>query len=154
MRNNLAAIAAIAIVVVAGTLGACSPTMENRGNLPTAELLSQIRPGTQGKDDIGALLGSPSSTSLFGEETWYYISSREEKVAFLRPTELERKVVAIRFGSDGKVRDVRTYGLEDGREVSPVDRETPSAGNDVTILQQFLGNVGRFNKDKARGNKI
>lgn len=131
-------------------LAACSGDVDNRGNLPTADLLTQIKPGSQTKDDIGALLGSPSSTALFGDETWYYISSREQKFAFLAPVETERKIVAISFGGNGVVKEVKTYGLEDGHDVNPVSRETPTAGNDMTILQQLLGNVGRFNKDKTR----
>ena len=26
-----------------------------------------------------------------------------------------------------------------------VDRETPTSGNEMSVLEQFLGNIGRFN---------
>ena len=34
-------------------------------------------------------------------------------------------------------------GLEDGQRVSMNDRETPTRGRQLTILEQLLGNVGR-----------
>lgn len=33
-----------------------------------------------------------------------------------------------------------------GRELDIVDRETPTPGKDESILQQMLGNLGRFRK--------
>ena len=34
--------------------------------------------------------------------------------------------------------------MEDTQEVVPVARETPTAGDDVTIMKQLFGNLGRF----------
>lgn len=34
-----------------------------------------------------------------------------------------------------------------GREIDIVDRETPTPGKDETILQQMLGNLGRFKNE-------
>jgi len=32
-------------------------------------------------------------------------------------------------------------------EIAPVDRETPTLGNEPGFIQIFFGNLGRFNKD-------
>ena len=40
---------------------------------------------------------------------------------------------------------VDRHGLERGHEVTLVDRETPTAGSELTALEQFIGNIGRFN---------
>ena len=34
-------------------------------------------------------------------------------------------------------------GLDDGQDVAMSDRETPTRGRELTILEQLLGNVGR-----------
>ena len=60
--------------------------------------------------------------------------------------------VAIDFDSAGRVSDVRRYGLDDGREIQPVDRATPTKGREVTLLQQLFGNIGRFN-DRTTNRK-
>ncbi|MFN3077933.1 MAG: outer membrane protein assembly factor BamE [Alphaproteobacteria bacterium] len=152
VSNGLLAVGGrfLRVVAVVAVFSACSPIVDSRGNLPTQDLLSQIRVGVQAKDDVAALLGTASSISVFGDETWYYISSKEERYAFFRPVEIERKVVAILFDKRGIVSEIKTYGPEDRRDISLVDRKTPTAGTEMTVLQQILGNVGRFSKEKDK----
>jgi outer membrane protein assembly factor BamE (lipoprotein component of BamABCDE complex) len=58
---------------------------------------------------------------------------------------VEQEVLAIVFDSQNIVQDMKIYGLENGRLVQMVDRITPTHGNDLTLVQQVLGNLGRFN---------
>ena len=39
---------------------------------------------------------------------------------------------------------VKIYGLEDARKIEIVERVTPTAGKEFTILRQLFGNIGRF----------
>jgi len=56
----------------------------------------------------------------------------------------QRTVTEITFAEgDEKVANVRTLGLEDGRQIAMERRETPTRGRQLTILEQLLGNVGR-----------
>lgn len=128
-------------------LAACSPVIDTRGNLPPAARLSQLKPGEQTREDVAQLLGTPATVSTFGDPVWYYISYRTETSAFFKPEELDRKVLAIEFDTRGYLKDVRQLGLSDGRELQMVDRETPTAGKDLTVLQQMFGNLGRFSKE-------
>ncbi len=131
-----------AVMLVAAS--ACAPNVATRGNLPDPDKLAEIVPGEATRDDVAALLGSPSSAATFGEEIWYYIAARIETVAFNEPEVIDQQVVAIRFSEDGLVTAIDTYGMDDARAVEIVDRVTPTSGKEVTILQQLLGNVGRF----------
>jgi outer membrane protein assembly factor BamE (lipoprotein component of BamABCDE complex) len=129
---------------------ACEPIVDMRGNLPNEEQLALIKPGDVGKDDVQSMLGTPSSVAVFDDETWYYISARNEQTAFLKPKETDRKVVAISFDKGtGMVKEVRQLGMKDGKTIKPVERTTPTAGNEMTFLEQLFGNVGRFS-DKTR----
>lgn len=144
---------------VALALTACAPTLDTRGNIAEADRLKQIRPGVSTRDDVAALLGTPSSTGTFDPNTWYYIGQRTEKTAFFRPDVVERKVVTVRFDASGTVREVEQHGAEDGHEVAVVDRETPTAGRELGFFEQILGNVGRFsgrgrNAPGARSGRI
>lgn len=130
-------------------LAACAADVAPRGNEPPAELLAQVKPGEQTRGDVRALLGSPSTTSAFGDETWYYISAQTTQWGFQATKELQRQVVAISFDERGVVKDVRTMDENAGRDVEIVERTTPTPGKDETIIQQLLGNLGRFNKDAA-----
>ena len=95
------------------------------------------------------MFGSPSSVSTFGNENWYYISERTETTAFYAPEVVDRKVVVISFDDKGVVRDFASLGLEDGRIIELVERKTPTAGNEITFLQQLFGNLGRFEGEGA-----
>jgi outer membrane protein assembly factor BamE (lipoprotein component of BamABCDE complex) len=103
---------------------------------------------------VAEVLGTPSTISAFGDPTWYYVSYRTETVAFFSPKEVERTVLAIDFDERGTVKGVRTLGLEDGQAVSFAERETPTAGKELNLLQQFLGNVGRFSNDGPGEGRI
>jgi outer membrane protein assembly factor BamE (lipoprotein component of BamABCDE complex) len=137
---------------VAAALAACTPIVELRGNLPTPEALAQIKPGETTQDEVMTLLGTPSTTMTYGGEEWHYISSKTEYVAFLAPVEKERTVISIAFDLDGKVKTMDRRGLKDGKAVETVSRETPSAGKEMSVIEQLVGNVGRFKKD-AEGKK-
>jgi outer membrane protein assembly factor BamE (lipoprotein component of BamABCDE complex) len=144
--------AVLGLVTVLGVgLGACAADISARGNEPTRERLSQIEPGKQSRADVAALLGTPSTTATFDGDTWYYISAQTKRYAVFEREELERRVIAISFGDDGRVSEVRELGLADGRDVDVVQRETPTLGNELSIIEQLLGNLGRFEGDGGGG---
>lgn len=129
-------------LVVAG----CTPITATRGHMVAPELVSQLRPGVSRQDDVLSLLGSPSTTGTFDDRVWYYIGQHTAQRGIFAPEVTDRRIVAIRFDERGVVTEVEEYGLEHGREVEIVDRTTPTAGRDLTFLQQILGNLGRFNR--------
>lgn len=137
--------------VVLGLLAAvgCTPIVDARGNLPAPERLAQIKPGEQTRDEVAHILGTPSTLSAFGDPVWYYVSYRTETVGLFAPEEVDRKIVAVEFDDNGYVKDLETYGLTDGKKVEFVERETPTAGKQMSVLQQFFGNIGRFQTDSA-----
>ena len=50
----------------------------------------------------------------------------------------------------GRVRDIKQYELKDGKEVDMVARKTPTSGKELTVLEQILGNVGKFSAPKKQ----
>jgi len=136
----------LGIAAVAFALTACTGRVNTRGNLPDPERIAEIKVGQHSRQDVADILGSPSSTAIFDRETWYYISKRTKTVAFFEPDLQERQVLVLRFDKNGVVSNVETLGIEDGRRIQPVERETPTAGNTLGFFEQILGNLGRFNK--------
>ena len=133
-------------LVMCVALVACAPRLDTRGNLPDPDQLSKIKPGEHTRIQVAEILGSPSNISTFDLETWYYVSQRTETTAFFEPDVKTRQVVILRFDKGGTLADIRTIGLEEGRDILPVERETPTSGNEMTIIEQILGNLGKFNK--------
>ena len=125
-------------------LPACGNNVQVHGNLPDPELVAELQPGADRREDVAELLGSPSTVSTFEDSRWYYIGQKTSQFAFMRPEVLERSILVVSFDGAGRVDRTRTYTLEDGRDIDPVSRITATEGRDLTVLQQLLGNIGRF----------
>ena len=138
--------AALGLALAASGLTACSPTVDQRGNLPEPDKLAEIRPGATTRDEVAKILGTPSSTAVFDNKTWYYISRRTKQVAFFNPDVVDQQVYIVNFDERGVVRAVDHRDLKDGQEIEPAPGATPAPGRELTFLEQVIGNVGRFNK--------
>jgi outer membrane protein assembly factor BamE (lipoprotein component of BamABCDE complex) len=117
--------------------------MIQRGNRISPDQLGGIVPGVQTRQDVQALLGSPTQTSTFGDPVWYYISSVTRQRPGQQLAVSDQQTVVVEFDSAGVVQGVRTLGEDDTRQVAMVPRETPTPGNDRTLMQALFGNVGR-----------
>ena len=130
--------------ILALGLGACAKDIRVRGNIPDSEVVSKINPGIHSRIDIQSLLGSPSTVSTFQDSKWYYIGQKSTQFAFFEQEVLERTVLVVSFDAAGLVVTTQTYALKDGQPIDPVDRITPTEGRDLSILQQLLGNIGKY----------
>lgn len=137
-----------AIFLAAGST-ACVPTVDQRGHLPEADQMAQIHPGNTTRDQVAKILGTPSSTGVFNDKSWYYISRKTKQVAFFDPDVLDQQVYVVNFDDKGVVRSVDHKDLKDGRDIDPAPGATPAPGRELTFLEQVLGNLGRFNKSSS-----
>ena len=123
-------------------LAACTPDVVHHGYLPRKGDFEKIHEGMT-KAEVESILGSPSTTATvdIDGDSYYYISSVTKQTAFFKPEIVDRKVFAIRFDRDGRVKSFALYGLEDGQIVNISDRTTPTPGREMTILQQIFSNL-------------
>ena len=134
------------LALVAGTLVGCGPNVAQRGNLPDADRIAQIQPGTTTRDQVVKILGTPSSTGVFDDSSWYYISRATRQLAFFNPNVLDQQVYVINFDGRGVVASIDHKDLKDARDIEPVPGATPAPGRELTFLEQIIGNMGRFNR--------
>ena len=152
MRLRRAAIAA-AVIASAAVVSACNPTLRSHGfRYPDGDV-PELTVGEDTQSRVLATLGTPSTRGMFEDDTWYYISATREYLAYLRPDTRERRVIALRFDEEGVLAEKVEYGLEDGRVVAFVDRETPTRGRELTLIEQLLGNVGRLPSEQFGGEQ-
>ena len=134
------------IISAPAAIASCSPSVEQRGNLPSPDKVSEIRAGSTTKEEVAKILGTPSSVSVFNnDKSWYYISRRTAQTAFFDPDVLDQQVYVVSFDDQGGVKVVDQKVLQDGVEVTPVARATPAPGRELSFLEQLLGNLGKFN---------
>lgn len=149
-RVRAVAARSAALVLIVGLAG-CSEELIVRGNMPDPEATATIHPGETTREEVAALLGSPSTISSFQDDVWYYIGQKQEQVAFFEPDVLERSIFVVTFDEGDTVQQTKLYTLEDGRVIDPVSRETPTEGRELTVLQQLFGNLGKFPSSKLEG---
>jgi len=140
---------ALAPFAIALTLAGCSQPIDSRGNDPDAHAMATIKPGVTDKASVTKLLGSPSSVATFDPNTWYYISQKTQEIAFFKPELKDEKVVSIAFDDKGVVQRVALLGMRQHEEVEPNPDATPAPGREFTILEQLIGNFGRFSAPQA-----
>ncbi len=132
------------LAAAAIALAGCGPQVDLRGNAPDKATLGKIQPGVTDKATVTALLGSPSTVAQFDDNTWYYISQRTKDLAFFKPELLDQRVVTITFDDKGLVKKIAYLGLKDHRNIEPNPNATPAPGHEFTLLEQLIGNFGRF----------
>lgn len=145
------------LFLVLALSAACVKTPKQSGYVfdPRAIEALQESPSSLTKAEVLSRLGSPSSTSEYGDETWYYISTKAERVAFLRPKILERRVVAVVFQADGSVKEVKEMDANDAKNVQFAKDFTPTEGHDLGVMEQLFGNIGKFNgASNDRGGRL
>jgi outer membrane protein assembly factor BamE (lipoprotein component of BamABCDE complex) len=124
-------------------LSACAADITKHGHIFADEEIAQIKPGMS-RDQVVLALGTPDTKSTVGQEAYYYISTTTKRsAAFLSPSVTDRKVVAVYFDKKDSVARVGHYGLQDGKVVDFVKRETPSKGSEDSLLKELFRNIGR-----------
>ncbi len=97
------------------------------------------------RSDVLRTLGSPTTQSTFNPDIWYYIGQETEKRGILDPKVIEERIVMVRFHPETGI--VETVEDIDNERINiPIARDkTKTHGNEISALQQMLGNLGKFN---------
>ena len=132
-------------------LGACTPTETVRGDMLQDYQLATVQVGSDTQADVVREIGSPTTVAPFDDKTWYYIGQDTKKYGPLDPKIVKERVIRVVFDDQGKVAEVRD--VTHLRDPVPYSRDkTPTSGNQITLPQQLLGNLGKFN-NAAEGSK-
>lgn len=136
------------VAILASAIGGCTHKVSYHGYVVSQEALSQVPVGSS-QEQVLLSLGTPSTTSTVGGETFFYISSRIEERAFFRPKTTDRRILAVHFDDQRQVERIAEYGLQDGQVFDFVSRTTPTGGAQINLIRQLLGNVARANPAAA-----
>ena len=126
-------------------LTSCSVETEEHGKRIGKDLLDKIVPGSTQKQQVLSILGAPSTENDFGNKAWFYIASNNRKTALFGDKLLSRSIIKIMFNDKNTVTKITMLTEKDQKPVEHSQNKTPTAGQEIGILQQLLGNVGRFN---------
>ncbi len=123
---------------------ACSSDLfiSHNGDVPDERYMKQLRIG-QTKEEVLQLLGDPSLVTGLSDDHWIYMSSTIRRIAFEKPTEIERDIVAITF-KDNKVSKIDKRTLEDANKISIDKDETKATEREQGFFRKYFGGVGQY----------
>lgn len=110
----------------------------SEGYVIDSKALETIPVGSS-RDQVLLALGSPSTTAMYDNEVFYYISqTRYRGAQFMKPKVIDRRILAIYFDGRGQVKKIANYGLQDGKLFDFASRTTPTGGKDQPFLSQLI----------------
>ncbi len=129
---------------LATSLAGCANETFMRGYLLDEQALASIKPGMDAQQVLQTM-GTPSTVSTVGNQTWYYISEKMHvNFQFMGPKLVDRRVVAINFTKNLKVEKIANYGLQDGVVFDFLSRTTPTSGTELSLIRQLLRATGQL----------
>ena len=114
--------------------------------------MDKLEVGTQSREDVQRLIGSPSAVATFNPNVWYYITEKQEWWGPSKPWIVDQAVIQITFNEGGRVTNIKYYDKNDAQNITMVARITPTSGKELTVLEQILGNVGKFSGPRQQTN--
>ena len=135
--------ALFAVAVALASIGACSPSVYHQGFQAVDVRPADVKVGEDTRSTVLSKLGSPTATSTFDKDLWFYMSQLRSQTSFYQPKTIQREVVAISFDHDTEqVKSVDKYTIRDGRVIAYNTHETPTRGREMTVLEQLVGSIG------------
>lgn len=122
------------------------------GNMPTSERVDHIKVGMS-KTEVENVIGVPSNVISLDKDTWIYMSSEMEQIAFFDPKEVKRDLLVIKFDKYDQVDDIKRMTKADGREISIDETRTQSVGKKQGFFEKYFGGVGQYSPIGATGNR-
>jgi outer membrane protein assembly factor BamE (lipoprotein component of BamABCDE complex) len=140
------------VLLLAAGLSACSPTIATRGNMISAAKFQQVKPQTSSRADVLQAWGPPTTTSPFDPNVWYYIGETTAQAGIFEPEVQKRRMIRVKFdtGNNDTVVEVADLDPKQAQNIDIVSRTTPTAGKEFTAVQQFVGNLGKFNQEAPK----
>lgn len=139
------------ISVFASLLASCAQPIEIQGNRITLKTFNAIKPGKTTQQQVLEQLGNPVITQYYGPRSWIYVESKSQKTVLSGQKLLDRTVVRVSFNKKGIATSVDIIPFNKDLKPKIATRKTPTAGQEITVFQQLIGNFGRFDSKNDQG---
>lgn len=95
-------------------------------------------------------LGTPNLVPEYSPNVWYYVYTKTTKNNWTLPKLIEQRIVKVTFNNSRRVSNVSVIENGFDNNVGMASAITPTPGTEQSQVQEFVKNIGRFNK---YGNK-
>ncbi len=126
-------------------LSGCQIKSNHGRQIPDDEI-HKMRTSGATKEDIIGKFGTPTVSSLYGQESWFYISRKQYYRAFFASQVSSQEIVEMTF-NDNKLDKINVIE-NSNNNIMPVREVTPTEGQNINFMRDFINNMGRFHKKK------
>ena len=117
----------------------CQPRITNHGNFFNKENINYIKKYKLNKAEVIEIFGTPSTTSTFSDNVWYYMSQVQSEKAYFRIKNISSKILKITFDQNKFVKKYSILTEEDSYDITVSQEKTVSSlQNDNTLIQEFF----------------
>ena len=117
----------------------CQPRITNHGNFFNKENINYIKKSKLNKAEILEIFGTPSTTSTFSSNVWYYMSQVQSEKAYFNVKNISSKILKITFDRNKFVKKYSVLSEKDSYDITISKEETVSSlQNDDTLIQEFF----------------
>lgn len=134
------------VIFVVVLVSACTIKTQDHGYDFNNEDLKKLKVQRPSKEEVRRIMGEPSVISSIDTNSWYYISLKTKNIAILKPKISKYKVLELKFDKKDRVYEVIDYSNDKIKKLDFNKWESPSRGSKDDLLQDFIYNMGRFNK--------
>lgn len=124
--------------LLAAMLAACTPTVNTQGQILLPSRVAQLQPNVSTKDDVQALLGTPSLRGTMNDQRWYYLTATTQSRVLQAPELLNRTVMVLDFNPSGTLTGITQRAEADGKAIVPDAATTRTEGQSLGILDQAV----------------
>jgi outer membrane protein assembly factor BamE (lipoprotein component of BamABCDE complex) len=143
----------ILIIILSTGLISCGKKIERVGYFLSDDKLNTIKVNETSEDNLLTVLGEPTAKSNFGPKIYYYMERQYEQIGFFTPRLTQQKIVAIEFNQRNYVKKITTYNKDDANLLKYDSNQVIIQGNKIGVLEQFVGNIGKFNSKAEMAKK-
>ena len=124
---------------------ACSNEIYNHGYNIDEDMVKKITPSKSNINEVITILGTPTTSALYGEPKFFYIHHKYSRRLFQNPKLIDQDILQISFTQNGIVKSINRYNFADINSLQFDKNTTYLPGNNISVIKQIIGNIGRYN---------
>jgi len=123
----------------------CTKEIQYHGYNLDESSIKKIIPNESHLEHVIANFGTPTTAALYGEPKFFYINHKYQRRLFFNPKLIDQDILEISFTQNGIVNLIKRYNFSNIKSFDFNKDRTYLPGNEIGILKQAIGNIGRYN---------
>jgi outer membrane protein assembly factor BamE (lipoprotein component of BamABCDE complex) len=129
-------------------LSSCVTREVHQGHEISSNAVAKLKTNKTTKGGAVEILGEPSFSSTFDDDTWYYVSIKRTGVSAFSQGTAYYNILQLNFKAN-VLRSIKTYSGSKEKGIFD-DNKTPVYGDNMSVFTDFMNNMGRFGQKQSK----